>query len=94
MAVCCCRDSERSAVLACTSLNSRDVLDGDHGLIGEGLQQLDLLAANGPGSLRDTVITPIGWPSLQHGYLQRGSKATQARAFAFAALGSASVSGI
>ena len=44
-AVCCCSDSLRSSVRACTSSNSRDVLDGDHGLVGEHLQQADVLFA-------------------------------------------------
>ena len=35
----------RSRVLACTSSNSRDVPNRDHGLVGESLQQRDLLVA-------------------------------------------------
>ena len=45
VAVCCSSDSVRSRVFACTSSNSLDVADCDHGLIGEGLQQGDLLVA-------------------------------------------------
>ena len=41
----CSSDSVRSRVFACTSSNSRDIADGDHRLIGEGLQQGDLLVA-------------------------------------------------
>ena len=37
VAVWCSSASVRSRVLACTSSNSRDVLDGDHRLVGEGL---------------------------------------------------------
>ena len=37
------------------------------------------LAANAPASLRDTVITPIGWTSRS---IQCGSKSTQTRAIA------------
>ena len=40
-------DSCSSAVRACTSSNSRDVLDRDHGLVGEGLDELDLLIREG-----------------------------------------------
>ena len=37
-----------SAVRCCSSLNSRDVLDRDDRLVGEGLEQRDLLVGEGP----------------------------------------------
>ena len=47
VAVCCCSASERSRVRACTSSNSRTLLDGDHGLVGECLEERDLLVGEG-----------------------------------------------
>jgi hypothetical protein len=42
VAVCCSSASVRSRLRASSSLKETDVLDGDDGLVGEGLQQLDL----------------------------------------------------
>ena len=49
----------RSRVLACTSSNSSHVLDRDHGLVGEGLQKLDVLLGELAGSLRAMLIQPM-----------------------------------
>ena len=46
---------ERDPQLAVARLQlgeQADVLDGDHGLVGEGLQQLDLPVGEGPGCAR------------------------------------------
>ena len=44
-----------------------DILDGDHGLVGEGPQQGDLLSEKGPASSRATVIAPMVVPSRSIG---------------------------
>jgi len=46
-------------------LEKPSVLDGDDGLVGEGLQRLDLRVRR--GSLRKTAITPIAWRSRSSG---------------------------
>ena len=43
------------------------VLDRDHGLVGEGLQQPDVMVANVPGSTRVTLISPIGFRHREQG---------------------------
>ena len=43
VAVCCSSASVSSRFRACSSVEQAHVLDGDDGLVGEGLQQLDLL---------------------------------------------------
>ena len=48
------------AVRACTSSNSRDVLDRDHRLVGEVRDQLDLLVGERPHLVRSDTMTPIG----------------------------------
>src|SRR6266478_5879022 len=48
VAVCCSSDSVRSRVRACTSSNSRTFSMAITGLVGEGLDQLDLPLAEGP----------------------------------------------
>ena len=40
VAVCCSSDSVRSGVLGLHLVEQPDVLDGDHGLVSEGLKQL------------------------------------------------------
>ena len=42
------------------------VLDGDDGLVGEGLQEVDLLVGEGPPArARQTTIAPMGMPSRE-----------------------------
>ena len=43
VAVCCSSDSVRSSVRCLHLVEQPHVLDGDHRLVGEGLNQLDLL---------------------------------------------------
>ena len=43
-----------------------DVLDGDDGLVGEGLQQLDLLVRERPDLLRGPMMAPIGCALPEH----------------------------
>ena len=52
VAVCCSRVSVRSRLRASSSCEQPDVLDCDDRLVGEGLQQLDLLVGERPGSAR------------------------------------------
>ena len=40
-----------------------DVLDGDHRLVGEGFEQLDLLSVKGRTSVRRIIIAPMDLPS-------------------------------
>ena len=47
------------------------VLDRDHRLVGEGLQQRDLVSANGRGSARATPIVPMAAPSRISGVASR-----------------------
>ena len=47
VAVCCSSDSASSRVRACLRLEQPRVLDGDHGLVGEGFDQFDLLIGEG-----------------------------------------------
>ncbi len=47
VAVCCSEVSVRSRLRASSSLNRRTFSIGDHGLVGEGLQQLDPRSVNG-----------------------------------------------
>ena len=44
-----------------------DVLDGDHGLGGEGLEELDLLVGEALGLAAHGTMTPIGSPSRSIG---------------------------
>ena len=52
VAVCCSSDSLRSSVLT-QLLEQSGILDGDHGLIGEVLHQLDLLVCERPDFLAE-----------------------------------------
>ena len=61
VAVCCSSDSlTRHCALAL--LEDPHVLDRDHRLVGEGLEQGYLLLVNGPGPRRVTPMTPIAAP--------------------------------
>ena len=55
------------AVARLQLLEQADVLDRDHRLVGEGLEQLDLPVGNGSGLGPRTVIAPIGTPSRSIG---------------------------
>ena len=47
------------------------VLDGDHRLVGEGLQKGDFLRGNPPGSARVTAMTPMPSPARTIGTCTR-----------------------
>ena len=82
VAVCCSSDSVSSRVRACTCLEQPRVLDGDDGLVGEGLQQLDLPVGERAHLVaRTTMIAPIGHAAAQqrHGQTVPGSPFTRAR---------------
>ena len=42
VAVCCSKGFSKIAITRLQFFKQPDVLDGDHGLIGEGFEQLDL----------------------------------------------------
>ena len=50
VAVCCCSASLSSRGARLHLLEQPHILDGDHRLVGEGLQQLDLARGKIPGS--------------------------------------------
>ena len=52
VAVCCCSDSRSSSRARLHLVEQPHVLDRDHRLVGEGLDQLDLLSVNGLTSRR------------------------------------------
>ena len=52
-----------AARASCVSLEQARVLDRDHRLVGEGLQQLDLLVGERPGRLAHHAIEPMPRPS-------------------------------
>ena len=61
-------DRVRSCVRASSSCEQADVLDRDHRLVGEGLEQLDLPARRRVrGWIRATAIDPMGSPSRSIG---------------------------
>ena len=60
VAVCCCSDSR-------SSLEQPRVLDGDDGLGGEVLNQLDLLVGERPHLLAVMMIAPISSSSFSIG---------------------------
>ena len=49
VAVCCCSDSLRSSVRCLHLVEQPRILDGDDGLVGEGLQQFDVLVGERAG---------------------------------------------
>ena len=68
VAVCCSRASVRSRLRPRSSCEQAHVLDGDDGLVGEGLEQLDLRRRRtAPAPPRMTTIAPIGRPSRSIG---------------------------
>ena len=48
-------------------LEQPDVLDCDHGLVGEGFEKLDLLLGEWTDLVRRIMIAPIGIPSRSNG---------------------------
>ena len=73
VAVCCSSVSRQVAVARLQLLEQPHVLDGDDGLVGEGLEQLDLLVGEGSGLARaPTAIAPDGHAVAQH----RNARAT------------------
>ena len=59
VAVCCSRASDSSAVARLQLREQPDVLDGDDGLVGEGLEQLDV-------TVREGAHGPVAQPDLPH----------------------------
>ena len=58
VAVCCSSASVRSAFLACELAEQPRVLDGDHGLVGERLEQRDLGGREATDLVPVTPMTP------------------------------------
>ena len=54
-------------------LEQPHVADGDHRLVGEGLQQSDLLVGEGCTSARRKTIAPMASPSRRKGHAQYGA---------------------
>ena len=50
VAVCCCKRFAQIARARLHLVEQAHVLDGDHRLVGEGLDELDLLVGEGPTS--------------------------------------------
>ena len=67
VAVCCSRASVSSRFRASSSCEQPHVLDGDHRLVGERLEEGDLRVGEGRPSSRVTPIAPIGSPSRSMG---------------------------
>ena len=67
VAVCCSRASVTSRLRACELGEQPHVLDGDDGLVGEGLQQLDLLVGEGLDLGLSDVNCADGAPSRSMG---------------------------
>ena len=66
VAVCCSRASAIRVALF-EFLEQSHVLDGDDGLVGEGLEKRDLFVSKGRTSVRRTPIAPIATPSRSSG---------------------------
>ena len=68
VAVCCSSASVRSRFRASSSREQPHVLDGDDGLVGEGLEERDLLGGEGTGlGSPTTEMTPRASPSRSSG---------------------------
>ena len=78
VAVCCCSASVRSRVFAWTCSNTY-VADGDHSLIGEGLQQHNLFFAERLNFLAAKHNHPNTFALAQQGHSQHRSEANAAR---------------
>ena len=60
------RDFELAA-LVLDFVEQADILDGNPGLVGEGLRKLDLLFGERPTVSRISTMTPTGLPSRNSG---------------------------
>ena len=70
------------------------IFDCDDGLVGEGLDELDLFVVEGAGSVRSSEITPIGSPIRNKG-MPRHVRNSPVFAYSLSAYsGSASTSSI
>ena len=67
VAVCCCSASVEIARARLHLVEQARVLDRDHRLVGEGLDELDLRGVNAPGSWRISVKTPSTSPLRSRG---------------------------
>ena len=67
VAVCCSRVVGQLAVARLQLREQAHVLDRDDGLVGEGLEERDLLLGEEADPGRRTMITPIATPSLSKG---------------------------
>ena len=80
VAVCCSSASVSSRLRASELREQPHVLDRDHRLVGEGLEQLDLLVARTARPRpRRRRSTPIGAPSRSIGHAEDASEARRAR---------------
>ena len=59
VAVCCCKRLAEIGGARLHLLEQPHVLDGDHRLIGEGLDEFNFARANGSGVERPSENTPI-----------------------------------
>ena len=75
------------AVARLQLLEQPDVLDGDDRLVGEGLEQRDLLVREGPGLLPTLMITPPRSPSRSMGTASVCASLRRARSAAVLAIG-------
>jgi len=69
--------SSISRLRACSSLKQADVFDRDDRLVGEGLQQFNLVVGELPGSARVTAMTR--WERLPAAWYQRPLRKPTAR---------------
>ena len=94
VAVCCSRDSVSASLRALELGEQAHVLDRDEGLIGEGLQQLDLRLGERSATSRPTLIAPMGTPSRMSGTASTLRKPVAMDVAVVAKSGSARTSGI
>ena len=78
-AVCCCRDSLRSLVRCLNFVEQPHILDGDHGLVGEGLQQLNVMVGERARLARVTLMMPIGTSVAHQRHEQHAAEAARSR---------------
>ena len=72
VAVCCCKRFFEVAGARLHLVEQAHVLDRDDGLVGEGLDELDLALREGPGArARISVNTPSTLAVSQQGHSQR-----------------------
>ena len=80
VAVCCCSASE-SRASRLHLVEQPDILDGDHGLIGKGLQQLDVMVVKRPGLRARDGDHADGGSVAQQRHDQAAAVAAQLREF-------------